>query len=226
MPRLLLMEGGASKEEFGALHHIFIDKIDHFIPKISFEVMVALPVLPAEMGGFMSVSNFIQPSELRAFAGNFATGVAVVTTRGADGRCCGLTMNAVTSLSLSPPLLLICLDNEASTLRALEESNHFCLHFLAADQQAISADTFNCVKQMKEFGVDPTMKPITPLVYANKVRCMGLNRSMSMALAPAVAMSCRSAGPSAAAMAPRSASRLCASLRWRRPRFSITDKVT
>lgn len=86
----------------------------------------------------MSVSNFIQPSELRAFAGNFATGVAVVTTRDAGGRCFGLTMNAVTSLSLNPPLLLICLDNASSTLRALEESNHFCLHFLAADQQPIS----------------------------------------------------------------------------------------
>ncbi len=86
----------------------------------------------------MSVSNIIQPSELRTFAGNFATGVAVVTTRGTDGRCYGLTMNAVTSLSLNPPLLLICLDNESSTLRALNESNHFCLHFLAADQQPIS----------------------------------------------------------------------------------------
>ena len=86
----------------------------------------------------MGVSNFIQPSELRAFAGNFATGVAVVTTRDAGGRCYGLTMNAVTSLSLNPPLLLICLDNASSTLRALEESNHFCLHFLAADQQPIS----------------------------------------------------------------------------------------
>lgn len=86
----------------------------------------------------MSVSNFIQPSDLRVFAGNFATGVAVVTTRDRDGRCYGLTMNAVTSLSLNPPLLLICLDNESSTLRALEDSNHFCLHFLAADQHSIS----------------------------------------------------------------------------------------
>lgn len=86
----------------------------------------------------MSVSNLIQPSDIRTFAGNFATGVAVVTTRSAHGRCYGLTMNAVTSLSLNPPLLLICLDNESSTLRALEESNHFCLHFLAADQQPIS----------------------------------------------------------------------------------------
>lgn len=87
----------------------------------------------------MSVSPFIQSSDLRAFAGHFATGVAVVTTRDADGGCFGLTMNAVTSLSLNPPLLLICLDNNSSTLEALNESNHFCLHFLAADQQDISS---------------------------------------------------------------------------------------
>lgn len=86
----------------------------------------------------MKVERLIQSSDLRAFAGHFATGVAVVTTRDAGGACYGLTMNAVTSLSLNPPLLLICLDNESSTLRAMRESNHFCLHFLAAGQEALS----------------------------------------------------------------------------------------
>jgi flavin reductase (DIM6/NTAB) family NADH-FMN oxidoreductase RutF len=86
----------------------------------------------------MSVSTFVQPSDLRAFAGNFATGVAVVTTRNAKGACFGLTMNAVTSLSLNPPLLLICLANGSSTLGALHESGRFCLHFLASNQQDLS----------------------------------------------------------------------------------------
>ncbi|HWW49376.1 MAG TPA: flavin reductase family protein [Xanthobacteraceae bacterium] len=86
----------------------------------------------------MVVDRLIQSSELRAFAGHFATGVAVVTTSDASGACYGLTMNAVTSLSLDPPLLLICLAHSSSTLKALRQSGYFCLHFLSSEQQAIS----------------------------------------------------------------------------------------
>lgn len=87
----------------------------------------------------MIVQPLIQPSELRSFASHFATGVAVVTTRAAGGAAFGLTMNAVTSLSLNPPLLLICLNNGSSTLKALNESNCFCLHYLASHQQSLSS---------------------------------------------------------------------------------------
>lgn len=87
----------------------------------------------------MITQPFIQPSEIRAFAGHFATGVAVVTTRGSDGVAFGLTMNAVTSLSLNPPLFLICLSNDSSTLKALNESNCFCIHYLASHQQHLSS---------------------------------------------------------------------------------------
>lgn len=44
------------------------------------------------------------------------------------------------------------------------------------------ADTFNCIKQMKEFGVDQTMKPITLLMYANEVRRMGLEVAQGLLL--------------------------------------------
>ena len=44
------------------------------------------------------------------------------------------------------------------------------------------ADTFNCIKQMKEFGVDRTMKPITLLMYANEVRRMGLEVAQGLLL--------------------------------------------
>lgn len=87
----------------------------------------------------MTVQPLIQPLEIRSFASHFATGVAVVTTRSADGAPFGLTMNAVTSLSLNPPLLLICLNNDSSTLRALSESDRFCLHYLASHQQDLSS---------------------------------------------------------------------------------------
>ena len=90
----------------------------------------------------MSVSSIavpaITPADLRTFAGQFATGVAVVTTRGADGELAGVTINAVTSLSLTPPLFLICLDHKSNTLGAVLGSGKFALHFLAKEQTQVS----------------------------------------------------------------------------------------
>ncbi len=80
----------------------------------------------------------IQPAALRQFAGHFPTGVAVVTTRDRQGKLYGVTINAVTSLSLTPPLLLICLDNRSNTLSAISENGSFCLHYLEANQTHIS----------------------------------------------------------------------------------------
>jgi flavin reductase (DIM6/NTAB) family NADH-FMN oxidoreductase RutF len=47
----------------------------------------------------------IDPRELRNALGRFATGVAVVTARAADGRPVGLTVNSVAAVSLEPPLV-------------------------------------------------------------------------------------------------------------------------
>jgi flavin reductase (DIM6/NTAB) family NADH-FMN oxidoreductase RutF len=82
--------------------------------------------------------SIISPKELRAFAGHFATGVAVVTAAHSDGSLHGLTLNAVTSLSLDPPLFLVCLDHKSNTLAALRASGHFGLHFLSCEQTDIS----------------------------------------------------------------------------------------
>jgi flavin reductase (DIM6/NTAB) family NADH-FMN oxidoreductase RutF len=81
--------------------------------------------------------NFLQPDELRRFAGLFTTGVGVVTTM-ADGQSFGTTVNSVTSLSLSPPLYLVCLNNDSTTLTAIRTSGAFALHFLGATQREIS----------------------------------------------------------------------------------------
>ena len=51
-------------------------------------------------------ASAITATDLRTFAGQFATGVAVVTTRSPEGELAGVTINAVTSLSLTPPLFL------------------------------------------------------------------------------------------------------------------------
>src|SRR5213592_897061 len=77
-------------------------------------------------------------SELRKVMGCFATGVTVITTRDQEGRPYGLTANAVTSLSLEPPLLLICVDRKAETFPHFFDSKIFVLNILADDQEDVS----------------------------------------------------------------------------------------
>jgi len=80
----------------------------------------------------------IDPAELRKVMGCFATGVTVITTRDQSGQPYGLTANAVTSLSLAPPLLLICVDRKAETYPHFFASTTFVLNILADDQEAVS----------------------------------------------------------------------------------------
>ena len=73
---------------------------------------------------------------LRAAKGHFATGVTVVTASGRDRH--GSTVNAITSVSLDPPLLLVCLRSDSHTLAALLESGRFGVNVLHETQQAIA----------------------------------------------------------------------------------------
>ncbi len=78
------------------------------------------------------------PEEFKACFRLWPTGVSVVTTRDGEGRAYGVTMNSVTSVSLEPPLLLMCLHNDSETLKALRASGIFCVNFLARGQEEIS----------------------------------------------------------------------------------------
>ena len=75
---------------------------------------------------------------IRQFASCFATGVAVITTTDKAGKLYGLTMNAITSLSLDPPLFLICVDKRSNTLAPMLESKGFAINILAKGQETIS----------------------------------------------------------------------------------------
>jgi 3-hydroxy-9,10-secoandrosta-1,3,5(10)-triene-9,17-dione monooxygenase reductase component len=79
----------------------------------------------------------IATTELRAALGHFATGVTVVTAGAGDSRH-GTTANAVSSVSLDPPLLLVCLRDESLTLAALLQSGRFVVNVLHADQRALA----------------------------------------------------------------------------------------
>jgi flavin reductase (DIM6/NTAB) family NADH-FMN oxidoreductase RutF len=80
----------------------------------------------------------IDSQELRRILGHFVTGVTVITTKDTSGAPFGLTANAFTSLSLNPPLVLICVDKGAQCYSCFVESNIFAINFLHEDQQEIS----------------------------------------------------------------------------------------
>lgn len=75
---------------------------------------------------------------LRDAFGCFATGVTIVTGRGADGTSVGLTANSFTSLSLEPPLLLFCPAKTASALPVLRETGRFAVNVLHSDSESVS----------------------------------------------------------------------------------------
>jgi (E)-2-((N-methylformamido)methylene)succinate hydrolase len=78
------------------------------------------------------------PRALRNAFGAFATGVTVLTTRQPDGTPRGFTANSFTSVSLDPPLLLVCLAKSAHSCETFMESSHFAVNVLAEDQKAVS----------------------------------------------------------------------------------------
>jgi len=81
----------------------------------------------------------MQPEKFRKLAGHWLTGVSVVTTKDQEGRPVGMTMSAVTSLSLDPPQFLICVDNRARTLSAIVATGHFCINYLRQDQEHLAS---------------------------------------------------------------------------------------
>lgn len=75
---------------------------------------------------------------LRDALGCFATGVTVVTTFEENGDPVGLTANSFTSVSLDPPLLLVCIAKSSGSLKALEKADHFAVNVLHIGQQPAS----------------------------------------------------------------------------------------
>jgi len=78
------------------------------------------------------------PRTLRDALGCFATGVTVVTCLGPDGIPAGLTVNSFTSVSLDPPLLLVCLSKNAASAAPLIAAPNFAVNVLQTGQQPAS----------------------------------------------------------------------------------------
>lgn len=86
----------------------------------------------------------------RALMARWATGVSVVTAsdRGADA---GLTVNALLSVSLAPPSVLVSLAHDTDTLPVIERSRAFGVSFLRADQRALSERFARAVPSAEKF---------------------------------------------------------------------------
>lgn len=75
----------------------------------------------------------------RALMASFPTGVTVVTTLEPDGSPRGMTLNALTSVSAEPPLLLICVATGSRTLAAIRHTGAFAVNVLDAGSRHIAA---------------------------------------------------------------------------------------
>ncbi len=92
--------------------------------------------------------DLVTPEEFRAALGRFATGVTVITVETAAGEVHGMTASAFCSVSLRPPLVLVCIDHLAETYLHVRERGQFGVSILKEEQEALS-----------EFFADPERNP-------------------------------------------------------------------
>jgi flavin reductase (DIM6/NTAB) family NADH-FMN oxidoreductase RutF len=93
------------------------------------------------------------PDKFRALVGTFATGCTVVTMEDKSQDYHGLTANAFSSVSLDPPLVLVCVDHDTESYERLEseEIDGYCINILSKSQK----DLGEYFAGMKELAHDP-----------------------------------------------------------------------
>ncbi|MCH7551180.1 MAG: flavin reductase family protein, partial [Proteobacteria bacterium] len=78
--------------------------------------------------------------QFRKALGTFTTGVTVVTGLTPKGVPVGVTVNSFASVSLDPPMILICLDNNTGCLEAFREGERFVVNILSENQRDLSEE--------------------------------------------------------------------------------------
>ncbi|MCX4849545.1 flavin reductase family protein [Streptomyces sp. NBC_00893] len=76
------------------------------------------------------------PADIRPLMAGFPTGVSIVTSTTAEGRPWGMTCSSLCSVSLDPPVLLVCLNSASLTLEAVRSSGTFAVNLLHAQGQS------------------------------------------------------------------------------------------
>lgn len=105
----------------------------------------------------------VSRDQFRDVIGRFTTGVTVITAH--DGMDHGMTASAVSSLSLDPPMLLVCINRSSRTGDAVHSSGRFTVNVLA-DDQADLAHRFSTPADDRFAGVATTRGPIGTLALA------------------------------------------------------------
>lgn len=85
-----------------------------------------------------NTQNAVDPVALRRALGTFVTGVTVITTHDAEGLPRGMTANSFTSVSLDPPLLLVCVGRGAHSFAAFNACSSFAVNLLHEGQTDVS----------------------------------------------------------------------------------------
>jgi flavin reductase (DIM6/NTAB) family NADH-FMN oxidoreductase RutF len=80
----------------------------------------------------------IDQHAFRAVLGRFSSGVTVVTLVDGDGIDCGMTVSAFCSVSLAPPLVLVCVDHAASIHASMSKADSFTVNILSEGQEALA----------------------------------------------------------------------------------------
>lgn len=107
----------------------------------------------------------LNTTDFRNAMARFASGVTIVTTRNADGNFVGFTASAFTSLSLDPPLLLVCLQKDADCYAAFIANPHFAVSILAHGQSAVAKRfATKAVDKMQDTPVVPGPNTGLPVV--------------------------------------------------------------
>ncbi len=141
---LTLSVGDSTDERADTLNAVMLDFLERHVP--------------------LAAPEYREGSDARTFRdalGCFATGVTVVTTTDSYSEPVGLTANSFTSVSLDPPLLLVCIANGSSSAAVLESAERFAINILQIGQQLTSnrfagknEDRFaETPWQMSEFGI-------------------------------------------------------------------------
>jgi flavin reductase (DIM6/NTAB) family NADH-FMN oxidoreductase RutF len=108
-----------------------------------------------------SVAN----AEFRKFMRRWPTGVAVVTTAGPSGPL-GCTVNALMSLSVEPPLLVVSLGEDSRTLAGIRRTDRFGVSILAAEQGELSERFASCAREERFTGLELRVEHGVPLLEA------------------------------------------------------------
>jgi len=78
------------------------------------------------------------PDDFRRVMSHFASGVTIITAWDADQRPTGLTASSFTSVSLHPPLILVCVSQKAQSYPAIKAAGRFAVNILSTGQEAVS----------------------------------------------------------------------------------------